>query len=169
MKNRIFLAATATIGFACLASTTLWAQSSAQSFDLKLPADNAAVDAADSAATRDGGPASNAPAPTVAESSARADASNKYPMPSAFHYDDPNPRNHAAAAPACDDATYNQPQVHGSLGAGIVGGKHVSGNYQTGTVNVTKALGTCENPAGVVSVSVSVSKEKLDRSRRWQH
>ena len=54
----------------------------------------------------------------------------------------------------CDDSTYNQPQMRGSVGMGVVGGNHVSGNYQTGTVSLSKAFGSCDHPGGGVSISV---------------
>jgi hypothetical protein len=54
----------------------------------------------------------------------------------------------------CDDSTYNQAQMHGSVGMGVVSGNHMSGNYQTGTVNVTKAFGDCDHPTGGISISV---------------
>ncbi|MEW5834989.1 MAG: hypothetical protein AB1832_08020 [Pseudomonadota bacterium] len=62
----------------------------------------------------------------------------------------------AANAPAdtCDDATYNQPQVHGSVGMGVVAGNHVGGNYQTGTVSIHKAFGSCDHPTGGMSISI---------------
>lgn len=56
--------------------------------------------------------------------------------------------------PDCDDSTYNQPQMHGSVGMGVFGGNHVSGNYQTGTVNLRQAFGSCDHPSGGVSISV---------------
>jgi len=55
----------------------------------------------------------------------------------------------------CDDSTYNQPQVHGSIGMGVMAGNHVSGNYQTGSVSVSKAFGSCDDPHGGISFSVS--------------
>ncbi len=60
----------------------------------------------------------------------------------------------AAATSNCDDYSYNQPQVHGSVGMGVVGGNHASGSYQTGTVNLTKAFGSCDHPTGGVSISI---------------
>ena len=54
----------------------------------------------------------------------------------------------------CDDYSYNQPQMHGSVGMGVVGGNHFSGNYQTGTVNISKAFGSCDHPSGGVSISI---------------
>lgn len=54
----------------------------------------------------------------------------------------------------CDDYRYNQPQVHGSVGMGVVSGNHFGGSYQTGTVNLTKAFGSCDHPTGGVSISI---------------
>jgi hypothetical protein len=56
--------------------------------------------------------------------------------------------------PPCDDSTYNQPQLHGSVGMGVVGGRHFSGNYQTGTVNISQAFGSCDDPRGGMSISI---------------
>ena len=150
MKTRLFRVAP--VAFSCLLSLSAWAQSSPQPLDLKLPADNAAVDAADVEAARQGA--------SVSPSSA---------MPSAFHYDDPNPRNRTAPGPGCNDAIYNQPQVHGSAEVGVVGGNHVSGNYQSGVVHVTKAFGSCDAPTGDVSVSVGVTKGDFNGAHGWRH
>jgi len=150
MKTRQILVTAIVI--AGLLPWSAWAQSAPQSLDLKLPTDNAAVDAADVEAARQGG--------SVSPSSA---------MPSAFHYDDPNPRNRVAERPPCNDATYNQPQVHGSAEVGVVGGNHVSGNYQSGVVHVTKALGSCDAPSGDVSLSIGVSKGDFHDPRGWRH
>lgn len=54
----------------------------------------------------------------------------------------------------CDDSTYNRPELHGSIGMGVMGGNHMSGNYQTGTINMSKAFGSCDRPRGGVSISV---------------
>jgi hypothetical protein len=59
-----------------------------------------------------------------------------------------------ATVPDCDDATYNRPQVHGSVGMGVMSGRHVDGSYQQGTVNLSKAFGSCDHPSGGVSVSI---------------
>jgi hypothetical protein len=37
-------------------------------------------------------------------------------------------------------------------------GSHMSGNYQTGTVNITKAFGSCDHPSGGVSISVGAGR-----------
>lgn len=112
------------------------AQSASPPLNLKLPP--GAVPAASSSAAR---PASSSTAPGVyyGDTSGTTDASL------------------AANAPAdtCDDATYNQPQVHGSVGMGVVAGNHLSGNYQTGTVSVSKAFGDCDHPTGGMSFTIS--------------
>jgi len=135
-----------------LLSLSAWAQSSPQPLDLNLPADNAAVDAADVEAARQGA--------SVLPSSA---------MPSAFRYDDPNPRNRTAAGPGCNDSIYNQPQVHGSAEVGVVGGNHVGGNYQSGVVHVTKAFGSCDAPTGGVGISIGVTKGDFNNPHGLHH
>ena len=71
---------------------------------------------------------------------------------------------------ACDDANYGKPQIHGDIGLGVVAGNHVSGNYQTGTFNVTKATGSCDNPSGSMGLSISVSRGNFNgRGRRGRH
>lgn len=57
--------------------------------------------------------------------------------------------------PHCDDATYNKPQVHGSVTTGVVSASHGgSGSYQGGAVNLSQAFGSCEHPTGGVSISI---------------
>ncbi|MGA7438825.1 MAG: hypothetical protein WBW32_11945 [Luteibacter sp.] len=57
--------------------------------------------------------------------------------------------------PRCDDATYNKPQVHGSVSTGVVSASHGgSGSYQGGAVSLSQAFGSCEHPTGGVSISV---------------
>ena len=70
------------------------------------------------------------------------------------------------ASESCDDASYNKPQVHGTVGMGVVAGNHVSGSYQAGTVNITQPLGTCKHPAGNLSVTVGGSQSHFDPPRR---
>ena len=69
--------------------------------------------------------------------------------------------------PTCDEAAYAQPQVHGSVGMGMVAGNHISGDYQTGSVQVTKNLGSCDHPSGGLSLSVDVGRGNFNGSRRW--
>jgi len=66
----------------------------------------------------------------------------------------------------CDDSTYNQPQVHGSVGVGVIGGNHVSGNYQGGTVNLSQAFGSCDHPSGGISISVGGGTGHFNGRRR---
>jgi hypothetical protein len=70
------------------------------------------------------------------------------------------------AAQHCDDASYNQPQVHGSASMGVMAGNHVSGNYQAATVDMTKNLGDCEHPTGTVGLSIRVGQSRFD-GRHW--
>ncbi len=110
-----------------------WAQNTGKPLNLKLPPGDLPATSSTTAA-----PAHDAPGTYYGDTSGRMG-------------------NTAAAAenrPDCDDSTYNQPQMHGSVGMGVVGGNHVSGNYQTGTVNLSQAFGSCDDPAGGVSISV---------------
>jgi heterodisulfide reductase subunit A-like polyferredoxin len=74
--------------------------------------------------------------------------------------------NPDAAADSCDDATYNKPQVHGSVAVGVAAGNRVSGNYQSGTVNVTRPLGDCRHPTGILIITAHASQSRFDYSRR---
>lgn len=76
------------------------------------------------------------------------------------------PRDELADARRCDDSTYTQPQVHGSVGMGVMGGSHTSGNYQTGAVSVTRNLGSCDDPKGAVNFSIGVGQGNF-HGRRW--
>ena len=125
MKTKCHLAL-----FASVFAVSVWAQSSPQPLNLKLPSESAAVAAA-------GEPSESSTAGLAAAPDASTQPSPN-PMPSAMYYDDANPRNRVAGAPACDDSTYNELQVHGSVGAGVVGGNHISGNYQDAVINVSK-------------------------------
>ncbi|HEX7368900.1 MAG TPA: hypothetical protein VF284_01290 [Rhodanobacteraceae bacterium] len=82
------------------------------------------------------------------------------------HSGPPAPAAERVAARHCDDATYNQPQVHGSASMGVMGGDHVSGNYQAATINMTKNLGDCENPSGGIGLSIHVSQSQI-HGRHW--
>lgn len=65
----------------------------------------------------------------------------------------------ADARPRCDDATYNQPQVHGNVGMGVVTGNHWgSGTYNSGAVNITQRTGSCDHPTGGIGLSIGVSR-----------
>jgi hypothetical protein len=130
-----------------LASTLLlssaWAQTASKPLNLKLPPGDV--------------PASSSTAAQPASSSSTAAAK---PAPGVYYGDTSGSTgNHSMAeAPGCDDSKYNDAQVHGAVGMGVVGGNHVSGSYQTGEVSVTKALGDCEHPSGGIGFSVSVGQ-----------
>jgi hypothetical protein len=125
---------------ACL-TTSAWAQTAGKPLNLKVPV-------------------SDAPASASSAASAASPASPASSSTPGAYYGDTSGRmgNTEVASDArrpCDDSTYNQPQVHGSIGMGVVGGNHVSGNYQTGSVSVSKAFGSCDDPHGGVSFSIS--------------
>lgn len=106
------------------------------------------------------------PQPATASSSARSQASQP-----GMYYGDTSGRAGVAYAgngpPPCDDSTYNKPQVHGSVGMGVVAGNHVSGNYQTGSVRYDQSFGSCEHPTGHVTISVGVGQGHFDGGR-WR-
>jgi hypothetical protein len=162
---------------ASVLATSAWAQTAARSLNLTLPPDSVspqtkatAVPAgsdkststvADSAAVAGQlSPANSTSTDTLSNETANqivdaADAANR-PVDAAD-----------SDKPACDEAAYAQPQVHGSVGMGVVAGNRVSGNYQTGSVQVTKNLGSCDHPTGGMSLSIDVGQGNFDRSRRW--
>ena len=72
----------------------------------------------------------------------------------------------ASASQGCDDSTYNQTQMHGSVGMGVMSGSHMSGSYEGGAVNFTKNLGDCDHPRGGVSFSIGVSQGQF-HGRGW--
>lgn len=122
----------AAVLLAALLATPAWSQSAGKPLNLKLPPSDLPA------------PASTAPKPASAPG---------------VYYGDHSGRTAAAdeataVVPDCDDATYNQPQVHGSVGMGVMSGDHVGGSYQQGTVNISKAFGSCDHPTGGVSVSI---------------
>ncbi|MBN8946388.1 hypothetical protein ACVCL0_00430 [Rhodanobacter sp. UC4450_H17] len=143
---------------ATLLAAPAWAQSTTQPLNLKLPTGE--LPAASSTTVT---PANDAttPAPATTPRTRTADSVAATPPrdPPGVYYGDTSGRlgNTEVARDAradCDDSTYNQPQVHGSVGMGVAGGSRFSGNYQTGTVNVTKAFGSCDEPSGGISISV---------------
>jgi hypothetical protein len=117
-----------------LMAAPLWAQTSGKPLNLKLPPGD--IPAASSTVAK---PATSASGVYYGDTSGRMGN---------------NDTSADAATTDCDDYSYNQPQLHGSVGMGVVGGNHFSGNYQTGTVNLSKAFGSCDHPSGGVSISV---------------
>jgi hypothetical protein len=158
-----------------LLAATAWAQNADQSLNLKLPANLPAASA--SAAPPP------PPATTVANSSgqaakpngnATAPAANQNGSytkdPPGTYYGDTSgamgdTQAAVGVAPAvtCDDATYNQPQVHGSVTTGVVAGNHFSGNYTGGGVTLSQAFGSCEHPTGGMSISVGGTQGHFGR------
>jgi hypothetical protein len=129
MNIKRHLTALATILLVATAS----AQTANKPLNLKLPPSD--IPAASSTAAK---PASSKPGVYYGDTSGRMG----------------NNDTTAATTTDCDDYRYNQPQVHGSVGMGVVSGNHVGGSYQTGTVNLTKAFGSCDHPTGGVSISI---------------
>ena len=65
------------------------------------------------------------------------------------------------ATDTCDSATYNKPQVHGSVGAGVVAGNHFSGAFQTESVDITRCTrALCTSPTVSIVRSSSPSSER---------
>jgi hypothetical protein len=111
-----------------------WAQTTGKPLNLRLPPSD--IPAASSTVAK---PAASAPGVYYGDTSGRMGS---------------NDTSADVATTDCDDYSYNKPQVHGSIGMGVVGGNHFSGNYQTGTVNLSKAFGSCDHPSGGVSISI---------------
>jgi hypothetical protein len=62
-----------------------------------------------------------------------------------------------SAARACDDATFNQAQVHGSVSTGIASGSRMgTSTWNAGNVNISKNLGSCDDPGSSVNLSIGV-------------
>jgi hypothetical protein len=155
--------------FAGMVAASACAQSAPQPLNLKLPPGSVPPESASAAAAHSNNENSPAAAPTPTEAT---DAPiNAGQMPLGVQYDDPNglpPYAEAPAARKCDDATYRQPQLHGSATVGVVAGNHVSGNYQGGVVNMYKAFGSCDNPTGGVGISIGVGQENFNgRHHGW--
>lgn len=110
-----------------------WAQTPVKPLNLKLPPSD--IPATSSTTAK---PASSTPGVYYGDTSGRMG----------------NNDTTVATTTDCDDYRYNQPQVHGSVGMGVVSGNHFGGSYQTGTVNLTKAFGSCDHPTGGVSISI---------------
>jgi len=145
-----------------LLATAAHAQQSTSGLNLKLPPGS--VPASSSTAPAPAKP-SDAPPAMDAVNSRPASAASSRAAPGVY-YGDTSGRTAAqdeaeaeASRPHCDDATYNQPQVHGSVGMGVVTGNHWgSGTYNSGMVNVTQRTGDCSHPTGSIGLSIGVSR-----------
>ncbi len=148
-----------------LASTAALAQTGNQPLNLKLQPGSvpaASASAADAPAAASSAPIMTGSVPALPSPAADAAASHAaatQPAPGVY-YGDTSGRmgnTEVAEAPACDDSTYNNAQVHGSVSTSIFSGSHMgTGTYQAGNVNITKRLGSCDDPKGGVSMSISV-------------
>ncbi|HEY9130544.1 MAG TPA: hypothetical protein VIM98_02210 [Dyella sp.] len=148
-----------------LLTAGIHAQSATPPLNLKLPNDmppsmapasssTAAKPATDKSVAANG----NAPSNSSNNSTRPKDAPGVY-------YGDTSGRTYhddeervSAARQDCDDATYNDTQVHGSVGMGVVSGNHFGGNYQTGAVSFSKRTGSCDHPTGGISVDIGVGQ-----------
>jgi len=159
-------ARTTAILAACLLSATAWAQSSNAPLNLKIPANMPAAAASTSAPATTDAAVQASPAANTASSAptTQANTSNSaYAKdPPGTYYGDHSGRlgdSQAALgqqpAVTCDDATYNQPQVHGAVSTGVMAGSHTSGSYTAGGVTLSQAFGSCQHPTGGMSISVS--------------
>jgi hypothetical protein len=130
-----------------------WAQSTAPSLNLQLPmeATTPVKNKAASEVTAKSDPVAATPPATP--------TALAMPAP----YQETYGARRDAAERGCDDATYTQPEVHGSVGMGVAAGSHFSGNYQTATIRADKALGSCGDPKGEVGASITVSKGNFNR------
>jgi len=161
---------------ASVLATSAWAQSAPQPLNLTLPRDS--VSSQTGAAPARSAEASSTAAVPAPAAGGQPSSANSAPPES--HYDATANQIVDAAdsanrpvdvadsgKPACDDATYRQPQVHGSVGMGVVAGNHISGNYQTGGVQVTKNLGSCDHPTGGLGLSINVGQGNFNGHRGW--
>ncbi|QNK02397.1 hypothetical protein [Dyella telluris] len=160
---------------ATLLAATAWAQNSDQQLNLKLPANLPASSASTAAPTTSTPTDASKATPAAASGHVAAQAgasaqANANPAsyakdPPGTYYGDTSgaPGGTQAAASAqpavtCDDATYNQPQMHGAVSTGVVAGNHMSGSYAGAGVTLSQAFGSCEHPTGGVSISVGGSQ-----------
>lgn len=154
---------------ACLLAAPIWAQDSSQALNLKLPANVPAASASSAApvaaetkanngSTQSSSGAKANAATTATANTAQANGSKD--PPGAYYGDTSGAMGDTQAAMSqhpvvtCDDATYNQPQVHGEVTTGVVAGNHMSGGYTGGVATVSQAFGSCEHPSGGMSISV---------------
>ncbi|MET3651542.1 hypothetical protein [Dyella japonica] len=161
---------------ATLLAATAWAQNAEQPLNLKLPADLPASSAsaappaapATTVANSTGRPAPAANAQANTQAGAQNGSYTKDP-PGTYYGDtsgamgDTQAAVGVAPAVTCDDATYNQPQVHGAVSTGVVAGNHFSGSYTGGAVTLSQAFGSCEHPTGGVSISVGGTQGHFGR------
>ena len=154
-----------------LVATSAWAQDASKPLNLRLPADYVPAPASSTAATPASASSVAGTAPKNGDSVAVTPSRPKDP-PGAYYGDTSGRMANTEAdsgVPRCDDATYNKPQVHGSLSTGVVSASHGgSGSYQAGVVSLSQAFGDCEHPTGGVSISVGGGNNNFGGGRgRW--
>ncbi|WP_267223805.1 hypothetical protein [Dyella silvae] len=147
---------------ASLLAASAWAQSSNQPLNLKLPANlpasSTSTAAASASTPTDAGKAAAGGGNANPQANDKTGAYSKDP-PGTYYGDTSGTPGRTGAAHGqpvvtCDDATYNQPQVHGAVGVGVESGKHMSGSYTGGSVTLSQAFGSCEHPSGGMNISV---------------
>lgn len=149
-----------------LASTGAAAQDASRPLNLRLPPDYVPAPASTAAA----------PAATAGASGSGAGRDNVAVTPSrpkdppGTYYGDTSGRMEDTAfaddTPRCDDATYNKPQMHGSVSTGVMSGSRgSSGSYQAGTVSLSQAFGSCDHPTGGISISVGGGTGRFNPGR----
>jgi hypothetical protein len=151
-----------------LLAAASWAQNASPPLNLKLPANAPASSgsAAPAASSTDTKPVPNTANATTQATSATG---NYAKDPPGTYYGDTSGamgRSETAAsqpAVACDDATYNQPQMHGSVGVGVESGRHGSGSYTGAGVTLSQAFGSCTHPTGGMSISVGGTQGHFGR------
>ena len=126
-----------------LLAGTVAAQTSGKPLNLKLPPSDLPAPSSTAAKPSGSQPASRAPGVYYGDTSGSMGDTGE---------------TAGTRAADCDDSTYDKAQMHGSVGMGVMGGNHMSGNYQTGEVNVTKAFGSCDDPKGGISISIGTSQ-----------
>lgn len=129
-----------------------------------VPASSSSAATASDSKSDDTSQASDTQAKTSPPKGVASSGNQSPPRPApGVYYGDTSGRtsadDEANARPRCDDATYNQPQVHGSVGMGVVTGNHWgSGTYNSGAVNITQRTGSCDHPTGGIGLSIGVSR-----------
>lgn len=152
-----------------LVATAGMAQDTPRPLNLRLPADYTPAPAGTAPASprpADATVSADPKAPSVAPKNGGenvAVTSSRPLDPPGTYYGDTSGRMTGVdgddGRPHCDDATYNTPQMHGSVTTGVVSASHGgSGNYQAGAVSLSQAFGSCEHPTGGVSISVGAGQ-----------
>jgi hypothetical protein len=139
---------------ASLLVATAWAQT-APPLNLKLPANSVPAASSTAAGSVNSTVASHTTG-TVKPASTSTAPGVYYGDTSGSRETDSTP---ATTASACDDYAYSHPQVHGSVGVGVVSGSRIgTGSYTGGDVNVTQNLGSCDHPTGSINISIGASR-----------